>query len=218
MTSSSMKGQEVRDTLFARLFGLTAIIQSGLLFRSTRLTTSLSSPNELGLPASSLASYQTTISELLNLGDKKSWLRESSWWAIILAVKSLHLTSPAVEWQDPAIQWTVDKIYRGERAKEWTPDKLALTLCFQKLSPFQPWKECLSPTFRNSTLISSPNLPMIARILKESENTDELDFKSPSGGAFKVQLHSVWDEILQALAAGKCKVSFAEFYRVCVDG
>ncbi|KAB5592609.1 DNA polymerase phi subunit [Ceratobasidium theobromae] len=217
VTSSSMKGQEVRDTLFARLFGLTAIIQSGLLFRSTRLTTSLSSPNELGLPASSLASYQTTISELLNLGDKKSWLRESSWWAIILAVKSLHLTSPAVEWQDPAIQWTVDKIYRGERAKEWTPDKLALTLCFQKLSPFQPWKECLSPTFRNSTLISSPNLPMIARILKESENTDELDFKSPSGGAFKVQLHSVWDEILQALAAGKCKVSFAEFYRVCVD-
>ncbi|CAE6439768.1 unnamed protein product, partial [Rhizoctonia solani] len=216
VTSNSMKGQEIRDTLFARLFGLTAVIQSGLLFRTSRLTTSLSSPNQLGSPASSLAAYQTTITELLILGDKKSWLRESSWWSIILALKHLCSTQ-GVEWKDEAVEWTFETIYRGDRAKEWTPEKLGLTLTLQDLAPEQPWKDILAPTFRNPVLVSSPNLPTIARILKETDDADEPDVKTASGGAFKLQLHSVWNAILEAIKDGKCKASFAEFYRVCVD-
>ncbi|CAE6452304.1 unnamed protein product [Rhizoctonia solani] len=216
VTSNSMKGQEIRDTLFARLFGLTAVTQSGLLFRTSRLTTSLSSPNQLGPPASSLAAYQTTITELFNLGDKKSWLRESSWWSIILALKHLYSTQ-GVEWKDEAVEWTFETIYRGDRAKEWTPEKLGLTLTLQDLAPEQPWKDILAPTFRNPVLVSSPNLPTIARILKETDDADETDVKNASGGAFKLQLHSVWNAILEAIKDGKCKASFAEFYRVCVD-
>jgi DNA polymerase phi len=213
-----MKGQEIRDTLFARLFGLTAVIQSGLLFRDSHLPPSLSSPNELGPPASSLAAYQTTVSELLGLGDKKSWLRESAWWAIILAVKLLHSASPRVKWEKEAIQWTLDTVYGGAHAAEWTPDKLALTVYLQELEPSQPWKDLLAPTFRNGLLLSSPNLIAIARILKEVEVNEEPDVKGSQGGLFKVQLHSAWDAILQALADGESKTSFAEFYRICVDG
>lgn len=213
-----MKGQEIRDTLFARLFGLTAVIQSGLLFRGSHLPASPSSPNDLGPPASSLAAYQTTISELLGLGEKKSWLRESAWWAIILAVKLLHSASPRLEWEKAAVDWTLDTVYRGDRAAEWTPDKLALTLCLQELEPSQPWKELLSPGLRNASLLSSPNLAVLARILKEVEDTDEPDTKSTQPGLFKVQVHSAWDAMLHALAEGKSKTSFAEFYRVCVDG
>ncbi|CAE7157151.1 unnamed protein product [Rhizoctonia solani] len=216
VTSNSMKGQEIRDTLFARLFGLTAVVQSGLLFRTSHLTTSLSSLNQLGPPASSLAAYQTAITELLNLGDKKSWLRESSWWSIDLALKHLHSTQ-GLEWKDEAIEWTFETIYRGDRAKEWTPEKLGLTLTLQELAPGQAWKDILAPTFRNPVLVSSPNLPAIARILKETDDADEPDVKNASGGAFKVQLHSVWNAILEAIKDGKCKVSFAEYYRVCVD-
>ncbi|CAE6491505.1 unnamed protein product [Rhizoctonia solani] len=216
VTSNSMKGQEIRDTLFARLFGLTAVVQSGLLFRTSHLTTSLSSPNQLGPPASSLAAYQTAITELLNLGDKKSWLRESSWWSIDLALKHLHSTQ-GLEWKDKAVEWTFETVYRGDRAKEWTPEKLGLTLTLQELAPGQAWKDILAPTFRNPVLVSSPNLPAIARILKETDDADEPDVKNASGGAFKVQLHSVWNAILEAIKDGKCKVSFAEYYRVCVD-
>ncbi|GAB1517408.1 DNA-directed DNA polymerase [Rhizoctonia solani] len=214
--SNSMKGQEVRDTLFARLFGLTAVIQSGLLFRTSRLTTSPSAPEELGLPASSLVAYQTTVTELFNLGEKKSWLRESSWWSIDLALRSLH-SSQGLEWKDQAIQWTIETIYRGDQAKEWTPEKLGLTVTFQDLAPNQPWKDILAPTFRNPALVSSPNLPVIARILKETDTTEESDVKSTSGGTFKVQLHSVWTAILEIIKDGKSKASFAEFYRICVD-
>jgi DNA polymerase phi len=213
-----MKGQEIRDTLFARLFGLTAVIQSGLLFRDSHLPTSLSSPNDLGPPASSLAAYQTSVSELLDLGEKKSWLRESAWWAIILAVKSLRSASPRVEWEKEAMQWTLDTVYGGAHAAEWTPDKLALTVCLQELEPSQPWKDLLAPTFRNSSLLSSPNLIAIGRVLKEVEDNEEPDVKGGQGGLFKVQLHSAWDTILQALANGESKASFAEFYRICVDG
>ncbi|CAE6520437.1 unnamed protein product, partial [Rhizoctonia solani] len=216
VTSNSMKGQEVRDTLFARLFGLTAVVQSGLLFRTSRLTTSLFALNELGPPASSLAAFQTAVTELLNLGDKKSWLRESSWWCIVLALKYLYSTQ-GVEWKDEAVGWAFETIYRGDRAEEWTPEKLGLTLTLQELAPNLPWKDILAPTFRNPTLVSSPNLPTIARILKEIDEADEPDTKNVSGGAFKIQLHSVWSTTLEAIKDGKCKASFAEFYRVCVD-
>ncbi|CAE6432345.1 unnamed protein product [Rhizoctonia solani] len=216
VTSNSMKGQEIRDTLFARLFGLTAVIQSDLLFRTSRLTTSLSAPNQLGSPASSLTAFQTAITELLNLGDKKSWLRESSWWSISLALKYLSSTQ-GLEWKDEAIEWSIETIYRGDQAKEWIPEKLALTLVFQDLAPNQPWKDILAPTFRNQVLVSSPNLPNIARILKETDSAEEPDVKNASGGAFKVQLHSAWTAILEAIKDGKSKASFAEFYRVCVD-
>ncbi|CAE6417083.1 unnamed protein product, partial [Rhizoctonia solani] len=168
VTSNAMKGQEIRDTLFARLFGLTAVIQSDLLFRTSRLTTSLSAPNESGPAASTLAAFQTAITELINLGEKKSWLRESSWWSISLALKYLYSTQ-GLEWKDEAIEWMVETIYRGDQAKEWTPEKLALTLAFQELVPNQSWKDILAPTFRNQALVSSPNLPAIARILKETD-------------------------------------------------
>jgi len=41
-TQGSMTGQEERDVLFARLFGLTSVIQSGLLVRQRPLLASAS--------------------------------------------------------------------------------------------------------------------------------------------------------------------------------
>jgi len=59
-------GQEERDVLFARLFGLTSIIQSGLLVRQASLTTSAST----SALASSLAGYKEVLSQLLVLGER----------------------------------------------------------------------------------------------------------------------------------------------------
>ena len=150
-----MTGQEERDVLFARLFGLTSVIQSGLLLRDTTLPSS-------STVASDLASFKEVLAQLLVLGEKKSWLRESAWWSICLAVDALAASE--VSWKNDAIDATIAAVY--SEAKTWTPEKLALTLKLQSYYPSRDWKRLLSPTFKSPDLLSTGNLSTIARILK----------------------------------------------------
>jgi DNA polymerase phi len=153
-----MTGQEVRDMLFARLFGLTAVIRSGLLIRVTPLPTSAS----FETLASSLAGYQETISQLIALGEKKSWLREGAWWTIMLAIEALHTS--AVPWKNDAIETTIETLFVEN--KDWSPEKVALTVKLQGLYPTRDWKKYLSPSFKNPDFLSNTNLVTLARILK----------------------------------------------------
>jgi DNA polymerase phi len=154
----SMTGQEVRDMLFARLFGLTAVIRSGLVVRTTPLPT-LASFETL---ASSLAGYQETISQLIALGEKKSWLREGAWWTVALAIDSLHASD--VPWKSHAIETTLEALFVEN--KDWSPEKIALTVKLQGLYPTRDWKRYLSPSFKNADILSNANLVALARILK----------------------------------------------------
>lgn len=150
-----MTGQEERDVLFARLFGLTSVIQSGLLLRDTSLPSTSTT-------ASDLSSFKEVLAQLLALGEKKSWLRESAWWSLCLAVAALSASE--VSWKENALEATVAAVYSD--AKTWSPEKLALTLKLQAASPSREWKKILSPTFKSSDLLSTGNLSAIARILK----------------------------------------------------
>lgn len=154
-----MTGQEERDILFARLFGLTAVIQSGLLVRLAPLPSSASSCNN----ASSLAGYKEVLSQLIALGEKKSFLRESAWWTMGLAIDTLN--SSDVAWKKGAVEFTARSVLVDHTV--WTPEKVAITLKFQSAHPKRDWS-ILSPTFKNTELLSSANLQMLARILKVS--------------------------------------------------
>ncbi|KAH9929645.1 DNA polymerase phi-domain-containing protein [Amylocystis lapponica] len=167
-TQGSATGQEERDMLFARLFGLT------------------------------LSSYKEVLAELLALGEKKSWLRESAWWTIGLAVDVLE-------------------------NKIWTPEKVALVLKLQSLYPSRDWRKLLSPTFKQSEILSTGNLTALAKVLKESNVDDDEESDLPKSGSWKAQVHFVWDmlldEILSDPASGRrSKASFPEFFRIVVDG
>ena len=153
-----MSGQEERDVLFARLFGLTSIIQSGLLVRQTPLPTSAST----SALASNLVGYKETVSQLLVLGEKKSWLRESAWWTTSLALDALNASD--VSWKEEAVEAPVEHIFVDN--KIWTPEKVALTLKLQALYPERDWRKHLSPTFKISEMLSTGNLTTLARILK----------------------------------------------------
>jgi DNA polymerase phi len=155
-----MTGQEERDVLFARLFGLTSVIQSGLLVRQRPPPISASTSS---LPSSS-SSYKETLSQLLLLGVKKSWLRESAWWTIILALDALNASD--VSWKEEAIDITVEGIFVD--IKIWTPEKVALALKLQAWYPERDWRKYLSPTFKNPDILSTGNLTMLASILKVS--------------------------------------------------
>ena len=157
-TQGSMTGQEERDVLFARLFGLTAVIQSGLIIRDSPLASSASSSTT----ASDSAAFATVVSHLLSLSDSKSWLRESAWWSLGLAAECLG--SSNVPWREEALDSLIENIYVKD--KTWTPEKVALTVKLQRCSPSFDWKKVLSPTLRHPEVLASANFPILAKILK----------------------------------------------------
>lgn len=152
-----MSGQEERDVLFARLFGLTAIIQSGLLVRQQALSTA-------SHVSSSLESFVSVLSELLALGEKKSWLKESCWWSVGLAVDAVH--SSVAPWKNDAISTVVKRVFIED--KTWTSEKVALYLKMQRYYPTEDWEPLLKPTFKTSDILSNKNLSALGKILKVS--------------------------------------------------
>jgi DNA polymerase phi len=153
-----MKGQEERDVLFARLFGISSVIQSGLVVRAEPLPSSASSETA----ASSLECYEQIITSLLSLGDQKSWLRESAWFTIGLALDALHRSD--VVWKEKAVEKTFDVLFT--KHSFWSTEKLALTLKLQDFFPSRDWKSHLSPVFKKTNILSTGNLATVAKILK----------------------------------------------------
>ena len=109
-----MRGPEERDGIFARLFGLTAIIQSDALFG----------------PVAAAASFETVVQDLLVLGQAKGWLRESTWWALIAAVE--RLLASEVEWKEAAVRGLLEAVF-GD--KGWSQEKVALALVLERRRP-----------------------------------------------------------------------------------
>jgi DNA polymerase phi len=228
----SMQGHEVRDQIFARLFGLVSVIQSGLLWRESTLST----PQSSRILVSTLGNFQTACNELLSLGERKSWLRESCWWALGLVVDGLE--TARVPWKAEALGWILEKVFAEN--KTWTPEKLAFALNVERMDLPLSWKDLLAPTFKGAHLLATGNLPTVARILRvkylfsvelafterliqEAPLDDEGDHRSKSSGAWKPQVHYVWDAILKAYFSSNAsklagRASFQDFFRVAVDG
>jgi DNA polymerase phi len=150
----SMKGQEERDMLFARLFGITSLTRSGILFRSTPLSTS-------SLPACTMQNFKDAMTMLLALPSQKSFLREPSYWTFILALRALNASE--VEWKDEALTW-VTEVFAEDKA--WSPEKVGVALTMQGLGVEKDWKILLAPTFKNGDILSSGSLSNLAKILR----------------------------------------------------
>jgi DNA polymerase phi len=156
-----MTGQEERDVLFARLFGFTAVIQSSLLVRTTPVASSASSTTQ----PSTLTDYQEVLSQLISLGQKKSWMKESAWWTIALAIDVLHKSD--VSWKEEAIDHTIQRAFSEDSS--WSPEKIAIALKLQETRPDKDWGKIMSPSFKTSDLFTTAHLPILARILKVSQ-------------------------------------------------
>ncbi|KAF8447475.1 DNA polymerase phi-domain-containing protein [Boletus edulis BED1] len=214
----SMSGQEERDVLFARLFGIAAVIRSGLLVRQTPLPSTTSSSSNA--PVSSLDTYEAVLKYLLELGEAKSWLRESAWWTIGLAVEAVQ--SCSVPWKAEALDATIRAVYSKDEESVWTMDKVAITLKLQSVMPDHEWDKTLAPVFKGRNIFAPNNLVSLGRILKEVAVDDEVTPNSGSG-SWKAQLHVAWDVIFDRLLplSGSEHVpqgSFSEFFRIVVDG
>lgn len=151
----SMKGQEERDMLFARLFGITSLTQSGILFRASPLATS-------SIPSCTLKDFQDAMEILLALPAKKSFLKEPSYWAYIQALRALDASR--VEWKSEAWKWIAETIFIED--KTWSPEKVAIALSLQTLGIDLDWKTLIGRTFKNGDILLSGNLSNLAKILR----------------------------------------------------
>lgn len=196
--SGKVKGQEERDLLFARLFGLYAIVRSGLLFEQD---------------LAQAEDFKRVIEIVWLLGRSKTWLRESSSWVIVEAIQLLSTRN--VAWKMDCLSWLAKKICQ---AKDVSSESIAIYLAL----------ECSAATIKDTLphlsspdLLASTNLATLARILKEGIGTED-SMASSGSGPVQGQVHFVWDMILQQYTkeretlAGK-KAPFGEAYRVLVD-
>lgn len=109
--SKNMKGSDERDMMFARLFGMTAIVQSQSLFA----------------PSATKDDFRGVIEELEKLGQAKAWMRESAWWTLVQSV--LLLLGSKVQWKEDALHEVIDVVFEE---KGWTQEKVALVLTLEQ--------------------------------------------------------------------------------------
>lgn len=152
--TGSLTGQEERDMMFARLFGLTSIVQSGLIVRESTL------PHASGA-ASSLHDYRRLVEEIHALGERKSWFRESCWWTILETVSCV--IQSAASFKTSALDWTFNLLF--VQNTDWMPEKVGLWLKFHFV-----WTDIsqapLKQVFKGKHPLLVENLPTLAKILK----------------------------------------------------
>ncbi|OXH24380.1 DNA polymerase phi subunit [Cryptococcus neoformans] len=198
--SKNMKGSDERDMMFARLFGMTAIVQSQSLFA----------------PSATKDDFRGVIEELEKLGQAKAWMRESAWWTLVQSV--LLLLGSKVQWKEDALHEVIDVVFEE---KGWTQEKVALVLTLEQSGIDIDWKTYLAPTFKHNPLLSIHNLVTLGRILKETTGDEEDGVSATITGSWKPQLHFVWNIILDryfgSSALSTTLAPFQDFFRVVVD-
>ncbi|KAF8426593.1 DNA polymerase phi-domain-containing protein, partial [Tirmania nivea] len=174
---------EERDRWLGRLFGLKAIIMSGCLFQA----------GEGGV--SQEREFRTVISEILDLGREKSWLREPGMWTVVAATRKFG-------WKESYVGIVWMMVVERNLAK--TSEGVGVWLCFEELCPGtmgeveegKVWGEG-----RGGPLMGG-NLPVVARVLKESGGKKGGKGSGVGGkGVWNPKLHWVWDEIIRVYLA-----------------
>ncbi|KAI9446728.1 DNA polymerase phi-domain-containing protein [Lactarius indigo] len=229
-TTGNQTGQEERDLLFARLFGLASIVHSGLLIR-----THPSLPQSHSAP-STPESCEAVLNALCTLACAKSWLAEAAYWVVGSALVLLAAARDEdVPWREKVVLALLEEEFGEassveERAAKsgvvWTPEKIALALRAQRLWPEREheWRWIWAPTFKRGNIFHRANLVTLARILRETGFEGEGDntvVRIP-GREWRPQVHHIWDELLDQIlplesSGYSPKGSFPEFFRIVVD-
>ncbi|GAA5989331.1 hypothetical protein JCM10908_001261 [Rhodotorula pacifica] len=232
---AGIDAREERDLLFARLVGLHALVRSGVLVRADGPTVA-----EQGQP------WKDVLLALVALSNRKSWIREPSYWVVCEALRSLlEQDAKTVQWRDEAVQWAVQRLIGDarERARGWSPEKVAIVLVLQSYNVASDWSSLLAPTFSSGSLLSRSSLSNLASALKGALATSpsaDASSSRPSMGSNAVKTsknnaapapgqgpHFVWTLLADAYfptagsssssSAAADKAAFSIFWTVCVD-
>lgn len=190
-TASSMKGKEIRSTLFGRLFGFQALVNCQLLLDSK---------------VTSEEAISAFVKEMVQLSSSKSWLREPAMFTLCQffdeylksAMASDELTVSFLQIiSDEGLTFTTE----GLAFLLTIPSSSRGTLCSQ-VSSLSYWK--------HGDPFAKGNMPLLAKVLKDVEvvqgdeaeddnkNSNAKDTKKK--GTWSPRLPFVWDLILKHFA------------------
>ncbi|KAI9313750.1 DNA polymerase phi-domain-containing protein [Dichotomocladium elegans] len=145
--TNKMTGEESRDMLFGRLFGLMSIITAGMLSK----------------PTTTLEDVERILDSLKDIADAKSFLVEVCYHVVINMLPTLR-----TEYKDQVIT----KIIATFLGEVENVNQLSLALAFQQKLPevdltasFQSWK--------STNVLAPVNLAHLASILRESSEDEQ---------------------------------------------
>lgn len=163
--------KEERDFYFGKLFGFSALIQSGILLR----------------PTTSVENISTIIQQLLSLASTKPWLREPSAKAMCGLIDLLPRIDNAKVVADE-ICGTLDK--KGlTRSQDGAAILLALGALPAKIRPRPSEK-----VWQHGDPLHSSNMSLLSKVLKDVPGEEDAVKES---GNFKNHPHFLWTFILR---------------------
>ncbi|KAJ2470176.1 DNA-directed DNA polymerase, partial [Coemansia sp. RSA 2320] len=165
--TKSMKGQEQRDMRFGRIFGLMALLQSGILTRR----------------GTGAAEVRKIVTELAAIGAKKSYLREIAYVTLTSMVPMLA----GFEKRDELI--TMFVAVALDKGSIETPDELYLAVQLRQAFPEYDWRSAL-PQWHGKHMFAERNVGKLVSILCETSEENTGLFSS-----WHAQLHTVWDYV-----------------------
>jgi DNA polymerase phi len=185
-----MSGQEERDHAFGLLFGLQCFVRAKMLFR-------------IGGER-----WEKPLEMLLQLAEKKTWMREECGWIIVEALPQM---------EQKHAEDTVQKIYDAGLAS--TPEGVGLWLVARERFPGmnfpdKPWGEDGNPL---------EHMKALSRALRECADDTEVP-RAKKTGHWNPKLHFVWhllaDILMDGISNGDTRVysQFECFWKVAVDG
>ncbi|PWN19959.1 hypothetical protein BCV69DRAFT_283492 [Microstroma glucosiphilum] len=207
--SGKVSRSEQRNLLFARLFGIQALVRSGMLIER---------------PTTDLAEVEKVIELLRNLSEKKAYLRESCGWTLVQLLDSLAASS------NEQLKSAVSQlVFNDAVSGDLTPEKVALILKLQEFAPKLKADGKVAGLKKGGDILSAPNLPTIAKVLCNTTPTEDKEDAAAAtkagdnSGSHNPRVHFIWDVILQnyfgpaTSSVPASRAPFAELYRVCVD-
>ncbi|KAI8988871.1 DNA polymerase phi-domain-containing protein [Pilobolus umbonatus] len=189
--TGSMSGEEIRDMLFGRLFGLMSIVTAGMISRESTTTEDII----------------RMLESLKEMSTCKSYLAEVCHHVVINILPHLKDTQHETE----AVTKIKELFFNGPIVNV---DQLNLVIGLQHHLPKTDLSEELS-NWKSQTILAPVNLPHLSNILKEiPADTQE------ALADWKPELHSVWDPLLSNYFnpnPPKGIATFQEFWDIAVD-
>lgn len=187
-----LSGQEEKDHFLGLLFGLQGFVRAKILFADD-------------------SRWGVILGKLLELGNKKPWIREECGWVIVETLAQMDQAHA---------EYTLEALHEAGLAL--SPEGVGIWLTAKSRFPdmkfpTKPWGQSGNPL---------QHLKALGKALKESSSADgsENTQQAKSSGNWNAQLHFVWNIVLaQYAAAAKAKMhgiksEFENFWKVAVDG
>ncbi|KAF3906633.1 hypothetical protein ABW20_dc0109257 [Dactylellina cionopaga] len=194
--SDGLTKQEERGFYFGRLFGLKALIETDLLFTKD----------------SDVSKWQSVLTQLILLAQKKPWLRESC--CLVIRNAALAIESS----QRDLIKATCEELEQSGILK--TSDGVGIWIAL--LQKHKAVLESLNIRFQKRlSPFEKSYLQTLAKILKESEAKDEENEKPAQKGSWNARLSWVWDAIFEFYTGSDVSTeetaSISEFWQAVVN-